>query len=128
MAVVGGPIESVNLNGREFPVAEDAESQRKLGGWEIEVKAFGNGDARIIKTRVPLSVDGLAVGIDDSREDSEYLQDLTDLNYFFPVAITYASGVTYQATAQISGEFSTSSKESTSTIALSGPGKLTKQS
>ena len=33
MAAVGGSIESVELEGRGFPVASDAEAQRKLGGF-----------------------------------------------------------------------------------------------
>jgi len=41
MASVGGSIESITLGGREFAVAADAESQRKLGGWENEVQANG---------------------------------------------------------------------------------------
>ena len=43
MPAVGGSIESVTLNGRPFPVAADAEAQRKLGGWENEVQANGDG-------------------------------------------------------------------------------------
>jgi len=54
MAAVGGSLESITLNGREFPVAADVEAQRKLGGWENEVLANGDGSGRLIKTRVPL--------------------------------------------------------------------------
>ena len=71
MAAVGGSIESVNLSGREFAVAADAEAQRKLGGFENEVQANGDGTARLIKTRVPLSLDGLTIEIDDDRGDQE---------------------------------------------------------
>jgi len=49
MAATGGSIESITMDGREFAVAADAESQRKLGGFENEVQANGNGTARIIK-------------------------------------------------------------------------------
>ena len=127
MSSTGGSIESVTLDGREFPVAADAESQRKLGGFENEVQANGNGTARLIKTRVPLSLDGLTVEIDDSRSDHEYLKSLQDKNDFFPVAITYASGVTYQGTAQLSGEIQVSSQAATASISLMGPGILTQQ-
>jgi len=127
MSAVGGSIESVTLDGREFAVAADAEAQRKLGGWENEVMANGNGTARIIKTKVPLSIDGLTIEVDDSRGDHEYLQDLSDRNDFFPIAITYASGVTYQGTAQVTGELQASSQAATAAVTLSGPGKLTAQ-
>jgi len=120
-------IESITLGGREFAVAADAESQRKLGGWENEVQANGNGTARLIKTRVPLSIDGLTLDMDDSRGDHEYLQDFSNGNDFKPIAITYASGITYQATAQIVGETQSSSQNATCAVSLMGPGVLTKQ-
>ena len=127
MAAVGGSIESITLDGRNFGVAADAESQRKLGGFENEVQANGNGTARIIKTRVPLSLDGLTVECDDARGDHEFLQALTNRNDFFPVAITYASGRTYQGRAQIVGELQTSSTNATAAVSLMGPGELTLQ-
>lgn len=127
MPAVGGSIESVNLSGREFAVAADAEAQRKLGGFENEVQANGDGTARLIKTRVPLSLDGLTIEIDDDRGDQEFLQDLADQNDYWPLGITYASGATYQGTAQIVGESPTSSQSATAPISLMGPGKLTKQ-
>jgi len=127
MAAIGGSIESISLRGRLFPVAADAESQRKLGGFENEVQANGNGTARIIKTRVPLSLDGLTVDVDDARGDHEFLQDLSDATDYFPISITYASGVTYGGTAIITGELQTSSQSATAALSLMGPGVLTKQ-
>lgn len=127
MGAVGGSIESITLDGREFPVAADAEAQRKLGGFENEVQANGNGTARLIKTRVPLSLDGMTVESDDDRGDQEFLQELSNRSDFFPIAITYASGLTYQGTAQIVGETQVSSQNATASISLMGPGILTKQ-
>ena len=127
MAAVGGSIEEITLSGRSFAVAADAEAQRKLGGFENEVLAYGNGTARIIKTRVPLSIDGLTIEVDDSRADQEFLQELANRSDFFVVAITYASGITYQGTAQIVGENPASSQSATAAISLMGPGVLTKQ-
>ena len=113
MAAVGGSIESVTLAGREFAVAADAESQRKLGGFENEVQANGGGTARLIKTRVPLAIDGVVLEIDDSRGDAEFLQDLSNSPDFFALGITYASGITYQGTAQLVGETQASSLNAT---------------
>lgn len=127
MPATGGSIESVALAGRIFPVAADAEAQRKLGGFENEVQANGDGSARLIKTRVPLSITGLTVEIDDNRGDHEYLQDLQDRPDFFPIAITYASGITWQGTAQLAGETQAGSQNATASINLSGPGVLTRQ-
>jgi hypothetical protein len=127
MPATGGSIESVGLDGRNFPVAADAEVQRKLGGFENEVQANGDGTGRLIKTRVPLSIDGLTLEIDDDRGDQEFLQDLADRTEFWPLDITYASGVTYQGTAQIVGENPASSQNATAAISLMGPGRLQKQ-
>ena len=127
MGAVGGSIESIAMDGREFAVPADTEVNRKLGGWENEVQANGDGTARVIKTRVPLSIDGLALSVDDSRGDHEFLQELADQSDYFPIAITYASGETYQGTAQIVGEMQTSNQSQTATVSLMGPGKLTKQ-
>ena len=127
MAGIGGSIEAVSLSGRVFSVAADAEVQRKLGGWENEVQANGDGTARIVKTRVPFSLDGLTLTVDDTRGDHEFLQDLAGRKDFFVMSITYASGVTYQGTAQIVGEMQASSQSATASVSLMGPGSLTKQ-
>jgi hypothetical protein len=127
MSATGGSIESITLQGRIFAVASDAEVQRKLGGFENEVQSNGDGSARMIKTRVPWSLDGLVVEVDDVRGDHEFLQDLSDLNEYYPVAITYASGVTYQGTGQIVGETQASSQAATASVSLMGEGVLTPQ-
>ena len=124
---VGGSVESITWRGRTFSVAADAEVQRKLGGWENEVQANGDGTARLIKTRVPLSLDGLTIDIDDAQGDAEFLQEGQDENSFEPLAITYASGETYQGTAQIVGETQVSSQNATASVSFMGPGKLTRQ-
>jgi len=127
MPAVGGSIEEITMAGRRFAVAADAESQRKLGGFENEVQANGDGTARIIKTRVPLSIDGLTVEVADDRGDHEFLQDLSNALDYFAISITYASGVTYDGTAMLTGELQTSSQASTASVSLMGPGVLTKQ-
>ncbi|MCH9712751.1 MAG: hypothetical protein K0U20_09025 [Proteobacteria bacterium] len=127
MSAIGGSIESVTLDGREFAVPTDAEVNRKLGGFENEILANGNGTGRIIKTRVPLSIDGLSIQVDDSRGDQEFVNELSKRNDFFPIAITYASGITYQGSGQVSGELQASSQSATMTVSLMGPGELTPQ-
>jgi hypothetical protein len=127
MAAVGGSISEVSLAGRIFPVAADAEAQRKFGGFENEVQSNGDGTARMIKTRVPLSLTGLTIEIDDSQEDGEFLQSLANATDYFALSITYASGVTYMATAMITGEMQISSQSQTASVDLMGPGELKKQ-
>lgn len=124
---VGGSIEEVILSGRSFAVAADADAGRKLGGFENEIQPNGNGTARIIKTRVAWGIDGLTLEVDDDRGDQEFLQDLADRSDFYTIAVTYASGSTYQGTGQMVGENPASSQSATAAISLMGPGKLTKQ-
>ena len=103
MTAVGGSVESISLDGRGFAVAADAEAQRKLGGFENEVLSNGDGTARLIKTRVPLAIDGLSIEIDDDRGDHEFIQELSNRTDFFPLEVTFASGAIYQARGQIVG-------------------------
>ena len=127
MAAIGGSIQAVTLQGRNFPVAADAEAQRKIGGFENEVLSNGDGGARMIKTRVPLMIEGIALEVDDSRGDHEFIQDLADLKDFFAITITLASGITWQGSAQITGDLQASTQNATMPVSLSGPGKLTRQ-
>jgi hypothetical protein len=127
MSAIGGSIVEVTLNGRLFAVSADSEANRKLGGFENEVLANGDGTARIIKTRVPLNIDGLTLECDDSRGDQEFLQQLADTSAFFAGTISYASGRTYQGTMQIVSEMTSSSQNATATVTLAGAGKLTIQ-
>ena len=127
MAAIGGSVEAITLAGRIFSVAADAESQRKLGGFENEVQPNGDGSARIIKTRTAWSLDGLTLEVDDDRGDQEFLQDLANQQAFFVVAITFVSGEVYSSTGMIVGEMQYSSQSATAAVSLMGPGKLEKQ-
>ena len=79
MPAIGGSIQSVSIRGRLFAVASDAEANKKLGGFENEVQANGNGTARLVKTRVPWSIDGLQIEIDDNRADHEFLKEIAEV-------------------------------------------------
>ena len=127
MASVGGSIESVTLDGRNFAVAADADVSRKKGGFENEVQANGDGTARLIKTRVPFMLTGLTLEIDDSRADHEFLQELADRNDYFPITTTYASGVVYQGSGQIVGEVQVSNQSQTASVDIAGQQTLTRQ-
>ncbi len=124
----GGSMESVSLDGRQFAVAADADSQRKVGGFENEVQANGDGTARLIKTRVPWGASDLTLDIDDDAGDHEFLQELADRNGFFPITATYASGAIWQGSGQIVGEVQVSSTNATASVGLQGAGQMTLQS
>lgn len=124
---VGGSLEEITLDGRSFAVTSDADVTRVLGGSENEQQPNGDGSARLIKTRKPWMLGNVVISIDDTRGDHEFLQDLADRKTNYPCSATYASGEVWQGTGQIVGEFQASSAATTSTVSLSGPGKLTRQ-
>jgi hypothetical protein len=126
-AAIGGSIESLTIRNRLFPVAADAEASRKLGGFENEVSANGDGGARLIKTRVPWSLTGVEVEVNDSRADAEFLKEIADGHDFVPITITFVSGITYQADGQITDALEVSSQKATAAISLMGPGEMTQQ-
>lgn len=127
MSAIGGSIDAVSIDGREFPVAADADSNRDLGGFSNAIEMNGNGSAREIKTRKPSGFEGLSLEIDDDQGDLEALQELADRPGLKPVVVTYVSGLSYQGTAQIVGDIKASSQTTTAPIDLMGGFKLTKQ-
>ena len=127
MPAIGGSIESVTLNGRNFAVAADVDSQRKKGGFENDVQANGDGSTRTIKTRVPWSISGLTINVDDDNDDQDFLQLLADGNIDFPIGVTYVPGHTFQGTGQITGELTYSNSNATATVNLMGSQQLTRQ-
>lgn len=127
MVAIGGSIESISIEGRSFAVTADAESNRKLGGYENEVQANGDGTARLIKTRTNWMLDGVNIEIDDSRNDHEYLQNLANQSAFASFVISYASGIAWQGTGQLTGEMQASSQSATMSLSIMGTGELTQQ-
>jgi hypothetical protein len=127
MAAVGGSIQELDIGGRNFAVASDADAKRKLGGFENEIQSNGNGTARVIKTRVPWSLADISVEVDDSKGDLEYLQAIANSNATVQIAITFVSGLVYQADGTITGEIASSSQNATASISLGGGGEMTKQ-
>lgn len=127
MTAIGGSIESVSIRGRIFPVAADNDVTLKLGGFENEVASNGNGSARIIKTRMPWSLEGVQIEVDHSRADQEHLQEVADGQEYVPCAITFASGVTYSGKAILTEMAGYSTQSTTATITLMGEGKATQQ-
>jgi hypothetical protein len=127
MPAIAGSMESITIDGRSFAMTADADVSRKLGGFENVVVSNGDGTSRTVKTRVPWSLTGNAIEIDDTQLDQEFLQNLQDANRDVPVTATYVSGVTYQGTGQIVGEVVFSNQSSSASLDLSGSGKLTPQ-
>ncbi len=124
---IGGSVESMEFSGRGFTVSADSDVKVKLGGFENESLANGDGTARQQKMRVLPSVKGASIGMDDARGDQEFLQELANGNGYFPFSITYTSGTTYQGSMQLEGEMEFSTQSTSMDVDLVGTGKLTKQ-
>jgi len=127
MTAVGGSIESVSIRGRLFPVAADADATLKLGGFENEVQANGDGSARIVKSRVPWGIDGLQIEIDHDRADLQFLWEVSAEQDYVVITLTMASGHTYQGRGMITGEFGGSTQSATAPVNMMGPGEATLQ-
>lgn len=126
MTAVGGSIQECSVSGRGFAVSGDSDGNRKQGGYENEVQANGDGTARIIKTRVPWSLE-LQLSIDDDNGDLEFLQDLANGRDFFPFSYTEAGGGEWGGQAQITGEVARAASSATATVTFMGPGELLRQ-
>lgn len=122
MAVVGGPLETISIAGRSFEPAGDVDVNIFLGGKRNTVEPGGNGGSRLIKNVMACGAEGCVVHLDDDNADLEYLQAQADLNDFFEVVLTKASGIAYGGLAQIE-ELDSSSANATATFNLKGTGK-----
>jgi len=125
--MVTGSIREISLSGRIFSVSADSDPSRKLGGFANEGQANGDGSMRVVQVRELWTVDGLTISMDDDRGDEEFLQNLADAGDLFVITVTYAGNITYQGSGQITGEITRASQAGTGDIALTGPGKFTKQ-
>lgn len=127
MAAIGGSIESISIDGREFAVAADADASLKTGGSENEIAPNGNGTVRVLATRAAWSLSGLTVVVDGARDDLQFLQDTADRKRLVACAVTLASGAVYSGRGIVTGELAASSASSTVEVTLGGEGRLERQ-
>ena len=127
MPAVGGPIDSVSIDGRSFAVAADADTNRDIGGDNNTVETNGNKTGRILKATMPWKVDGLSLSVDDFLGDHEFLQNIADTSIFHIIRMTYASGAVWQGSGTITGELKYASANTTMPIEFSGELNFTQQ-
>lgn len=128
MAAIGGSIESIDIDGRIFPVAADADVNVKLGGKEKELQMNGDGTPRFVLTAVGWMLDGVTVSIDHDRGDQEFLQERADeTSGNSAIGITLVHGVTFSGKGTIVGELQLSTQNATCGVSLAGGGKLEQQ-
>lgn len=119
MPAVGGSSIDISINGRSFGIAEDADISQSLKKFENEVRANGNGTARVIRKKVVQSFEGITVAIDDTLQDFEYLSDMYELvNVDF--SVTLPSGAIYAGRGTLTGELKRGTEAATAEISISG--------
>lgn len=128
----GGSIKGLSIKGRGFSVAADADTNRKVGGYENALEMNGDATARVVKTMSGWALTGLVIDVNDLRGDQEYLQEIADgkgvdINGFVWISIEYASGAIYSGRGQVLEAIEGASMNTTATLSLAGPGKLVKQ-
>jgi len=128
MTAIGRPLESVEINGREFQCVGDAAGTRDLGGYSNEYQSNGNPNTgRMIMTPKGWSVPSQGLEIDDAIGDQEYIQSYADsgaknIDFVF----NYGQGVSYQGTGGLVDTLEFDPMTGTMPTAFMGPGKLTK--
>lgn len=120
MAAGGGSIEGISINARNFSVASDSDPGRILGGKKNSIELNGDDSARVIQARTTSKISGIAVQIDDDKEDHEFIQDVIDAGVLVPVTITYNDGSTYYDNMMITEDSESSPMSGTMELTLEG--------
>lgn len=123
----GGSVKEVHVAGRSFTVAADSDGNRDLGGMSVEMQMNGDLTARAIQTAKPWMMDGLALAINDSNGDQEFLQEKVDLAVEVPIAFLLAGNVIYSGTGLPTGDIKMSTQNITMPLSFSGGGVLRRQ-
>jgi len=117
---ISGPIESITIAGRRFPVDGEDAGNVVLSGFKNEVKFNGDGTKRIIRSRASGSIKNLNVQITHENKDLEFLRDQQSTSDFFDVSITYCDGTIYAGSMQFVDDITEDTQQGTAGISLEG--------
>ena len=130
---LSGTVRSVEIRGRSFDIAADADGTRDLGGDTIELAPTSLGAIKKA-TRKPWKLEGLSLVINDLRGDQEFLNRIAsgtepgaDIDGWYPISFTFASGLTYGGRGSVVGDVAKSSMNGTASVNFGGPGRLERQ-
>lgn len=127
MSAIGGSLKSVSIDGRLFSVAADADATMNTGGGSSEYQANGDGTSRKVITAAGWSVSGVALAIDDSQGDLEYLQGVATQVEDAVIVFELVSGVDWRGKGGIADNVERSTQNATAPVTFAGPGKLERQ-
>jgi hypothetical protein len=117
---ISGPIESITISGRRFPVDGEDAGNVILAGFKNEVKFNGDGSKRIIRSRSNGSIKGLNVQVTHENKDLEFLRDKQGTSDFFGVSLTFCDGTTYAGSMQFVDDITEDTQQGTAGISLEG--------
>jgi hypothetical protein len=120
MPNISGPIESITIGGRRFPVEGEDAGNVGLSGFKNEIKFNGDGSKRLIRSRSHGSIKNLNVQITHANKDLEYLRDKQGTSDFFDVSITYCDGTIYSGSMQFVDDIIEDTQQGTAGISLEG--------
>ena len=118
--MASGPIESVSIDGRRFPVDGEADVALSLSGYINEMKPNGDGSVRMVKSVKPARVNSIPIVIDDARGDEEFIQAVMDSLVPVNIEMTAVDAIVWSGTGQIVEDPETSKKVGTKDINLHG--------
>ena len=116
----GGPLESITIDNRRFPVDGEVNAMLSLGGFTNEIKPNGDGTSRIVKTAKTAKLKAVPIVMDNGRGDMEFIQNVMDSHEFVPFFATEVDGTVWEGNVMISGDPEKSAKESTMEIEVHG--------
>lgn len=127
MPGIGGPIEEISAKGRVFTSASDSDAPFITGGFEVAIESNGDGSARKLLSRIPWSLEGVAVDVQHDRGDLEFLEELAAEKDWYPISIKFVSGHVYSGKGSITGKAEFGHQKSTASFGLGGPANAEKQ-
>jgi len=117
----GGPLESITIDSRRFPVDGEVNAMLSLPGYTNEIKSNGDRKTfRIVKTAKTGKTKAIPIVIDNARGDMEFIQDVMDSPEPVPFFATEVDGTVWEGEVMISGDPEKSTKESTMEIEVHG--------
>jgi hypothetical protein len=117
---ISGPVESISIAGRRFPVDGDDAGNVTLSGFKNEIKFNGDGSKRIIRSRAHGSIKGLNAQITHGNKDLEFLRDKQSKSDFFDVSLTYCDGTIYSGSMQFVDDITEDTQQGVASISLEG--------
>jgi len=117
---ISGPIESVTIAGRRFPVDGEDAGNVTLAGFKNEIKFNGDGSKRLIRSRAHGSIKNLNVQITHENKDLEFLRDQQSTSDFFDISITFCDGTIYSGSMQFVEDITEDTQQGTASISLEG--------